>query len=419
MISKELLRQVIYDQRNVALDLGVARDINTKLIDCDEILVITGVRRCGKSVLLRQIQHSQQEKDYYINFDDERLINFKADDFQLLCEVFAEDFGEQHTFYLDEIQNITGWERFASRLYNSKNKVFITGSNANLLSRELGTYLTGRYVGMELYPFSFAEYLSFNEITLGKNDMYTTQGKSMLLARLKKYLKDGGFPQYIKTENVDYLKALYNDIIYRDVATRYNISNDQQLREMLYYLASNATHRFTYKSVANAIGLKSSETVNNYINYLENTYLLGQLNKYDYKAGVQIRSPKKIYFIDNAIIRKIGFSVSENLGELLENIIYIQLKRLGNDVFYYNENGECDFVVRQGAAITDAIQVTLDMSDEKTRTREINGVVEAMDKFNLNSGTIITLDYSEEITLSSNRKISIVPAWKWLLIGLS
>ena len=185
-MNKDLLRLVIYEQREHTAPLGIKRDIDSRLIECPEILIITGVRRCGKSVLMQQIRSRQTEKDYYLNFDDERLINFNVEDFQMLTEVFAENFGRQKTFYLDEIQNVKGWERFVSRLYNEGCKVFITGSNARLLSRELGTHLTGRHVSWELYPFSFQEYLSFNDIKIRREDFHTTQGKALIARRLLK-----------------------------------------------------------------------------------------------------------------------------------------------------------------------------------------------------------------------------------------
>ena len=166
MISKEQLRQVVYDQRNLYYDLGIERNIDQSLVDCPEVLVLTGVRRCGKSVLMQQIRAKRAEKDYFISFDDDRLLHFTVEDFQLLYDVFVEDFGLQHTFYFDEIQMVDGWERFVDRLYKHGNKVFITGSNAKMLSRELGTLLTGRHVSKVVYPFSLGEYMEMRGVEL-------------------------------------------------------------------------------------------------------------------------------------------------------------------------------------------------------------------------------------------------------------
>ena len=355
------------------------------------------------------------EKDYYLNFDDERLLNFKVEDFQTLCEVFLENFGEQKTFYLDEIQNVEGWERFVSRLYNQGCKVFVTGSNANLLSRELGTFLTGRHVTKELYPFSFSEYLSFKSLKWDNTAFYTTAGKAELLKFMKEFLFYGGFPQYIENHNDNYLQSLYSDILYRDVLVRNNISNAKQMRELIYFLASNATQRFTYNSLAKAINMKASDTVKSYISFIEETFLVTQLVKFDYSMKLQTRSPKKIYFIDNAIINKIGFNATDNQGRLLENAVFIELKRRGCDVYYHCNGAECDFVIRTGINITQAIQVTVAMTSETTEKRERGGLLSAMDAYELNEGTIITLDESKDIRTDDGRIIHIVPAWKWML----
>ena len=414
-MNKDLLRLVIYEQREHTVPLGIKRDIDSRLIECPEILIITGVRRCGKSVLMQQIRSRQTEKDYYLNFDDERLINFNVEDFQMLTEVFAENFGRQKTFYLDEIQNVKGWERFVSRLYNEGCKVFITGSNARLLSRELGTHLTGRHVSWELYPFSFREYLSFNDIKIRREDFHTTQGKALLARQLQDFLKKGGFPQYIRSGNDNYLFSLYTDIIYKDIIVRNNINQEQAVKEMMYYLASNATHRYTYNSVAKAVNLKSPDTVKSYIGFIEDTYLIRQINKYDHSAGIQTRSPKKIYFIDNAIIHKIGFNATENLGNSLENAVAVELMRRHQEFYYFEDKQECDFIVRRQGSVTQAIQVTVSLQNERTRDREIKGLLAAMDCFHLSEGTIVTLDEQSEWTTESGQHVRVLPLWRWLL----
>lgn len=414
-MNKNLLRQVIYEQRSKQTDLGVIRSIDTKLLDCPEVLVITGIRRCGKSVLMQQIRERQNEKDYYLNFDDERLINFRVEDFQMLNEVFMEDFGIQKHYYLDEIQNVEGWERFVNRLYGQGCKVFVTGSNANLLSRELGTFLTGRHVTIELYPFSFREYLELEQIEVKQDTFYTTEGKALLLGKVQRYMKTGGFPQYIQSDSDNYLFSLYNDIIYKDVVVRNKINNEKQLKEMMYYLASNATHRFTYNSVAKAVNIKSPDTIKSYIGFIEDTYLVRQLAKFDYSVGVQMRSPKKIYFIDNALIHKIGFNATDNLGSSLENCVCVELMRRGKDIYYHADTQECDFIMREGVTIVEAMQVTVSIKDAGTREREIKGLLAAMERYGLTIGTIITLEEEEEITVNDHQLISVRPIWKWLL----
>lgn len=416
MVTKDLLRQVIYEQRELNEPLGVKRKIYQEQVNAPEVLVISGVRRCGKSVLMQQIRAGQAEQDYCLCFDDDRLLHFEVSDFQTMCDVFAEDFGMQKTFYLDEVQLIEGWERFVDRLYSHHNKVFITGSNAYLLSKELGTLLTGRHLTQELWPMSLLEFMELRNETWQKNDLYTTAGKAKLVNLQNAYLKEGGFPQYLQTRNPRYLKELYNDIIYRDIVARHKLPSDRQIREVTYYLASNFTHRFTYLSVAKATGIKSSETVLDYIRYLEEAYLVCVLTKYDYKVGEQLKSPKKIYFIDNALVGQIGFSFSGNMGPRLENAVYVELRRQEHEVFYYQDKWECDFIVRENANIVKAYQVTVSLADTETRQREMNGLVSAMDAFGLTEGTVITQDESEELILDDGKAIHVIPFYKWCLV---
>lgn len=415
MVTKELLRQVIYEQRELTGSLGVERNVCQNISKTPEILVISGVRRCGKSVMMMQIKASQDEQDYYFNFDDDRLLHFTVEDFQTLYEVFVEDFGVQHTFYLDEIQLITGWERFVDRLYNHGNKVFVTGSNAYMLSKELGTLLTGRHIKQELYPMSLDEYAKLKGISWQKTDFFTTAGKAKMLNMQSGYLKEGGFPQYLNTGDPRYLRELYNDIIYRDIVVRHKLPSDRQIKEVAYYLASNYTHKFTYQSVAKAANIKSTETVSDYIGYLEESYLVGILTKYDNKVGEQIKSPKKVYFIDNGLVSQIGFSFSENQGKKLENAVYIELRRRDAELFYYNDNVECDFIVRDMAKITAAYQVTISLKDLETRERELNGLISAMNAFGLKEGFIITLDEIDEIDVDDDRLIHVLPYFRWCL----
>lgn len=411
---KELLKHVIFDQRERNLSQMVERDIDQRLVKSPEILVISGVRRCGKSVLLQQIRSQQVEQDFYLNFDDERLINFKVDDFQILYEAFIELFGEQKTFYFDEIQNIAGWERFVRRLYDSGCKVFVTGSNANMLSRELGTHLTGRYCQIELYPFSFSEFLKMKNSYPEQKDFYTTTGKGNLRRLFEEYLKVGGFPRYIQESNSSYLSTLYENILYKDVVIRNKLNGERELLEMMYYLASNAAKRFSYNSLAKVVGIKHPDTIKNYIEYTESTYLLFQVMKFDWSVKKQIGSPKKVYFIDNAIINKVGFNATDNIGQLLENLVFIHLKRQRGEVYYHDDGVECDFIMRENGHIVFACQVTRSLSDPKTRQREINGLLSALNAYNLAEGMILTEDETEEVVIEE-KKIHIYPIWRWLL----
>lgn len=418
MYMKDLLKQIILEQQEILHAQNkryVQRYIADEWLQTSEILIISGIRRCGKSVLMQQIRDRLVEKDFFFNFDDERLANFKLDDFQKLQECFVELFGEQHTYYFDEIQNIEGWERFVRRLYNAGNKIVITGSNARMLSRELGTHLTGRYIQVEIYPFSFQEYLAMNEIPVNAKTLYTTTGRATMVKSFVKYMECGGFPKFLQDGSVSYLTSLYESIIYRDILTRNGLTNEKEMLELMFYLASNATKRVTYSSLGKVVGIQHPDTIKNYLEYIQQTYLISQLFRYDPSVKKQMMSPKKIYFVDNAIIKRIGFNATENNGVFLENLVFIELKRRGWDVYYYADKKECDFIVRKGLHISDAYQVTLKMDSPQTREREIAGVREAMQAYSLSKGYILTFEGKETITFDDGTIVEVVPVSEWIL----
>ena len=412
---KDLLKQIILEQQEILHAPNkryVQRYIADEWLQTSEILIISGIRRCGKSVLMQQIRDRLVEKDFFFNFDDERLANFKLDDFQKLQVCFVELFGEQHTYYFDDIE---GWERFVRRLYNAGNKIIITGSNARMLSRELGTHLTGRYIQVEIYPFSFQEYLVMNEIPVNAKTLYTTTGRATMVKSFVKYMECGGFPKFLQDGSVSYLTSLYESIIYRDILTRNGLTNEKEMLEMMFYLASNATKRVTYSSLGKVVGIQHPDTIKNYLEYIQQTYLISQLFRYDPSVKKQMMSPKKIYFVDNAIIKRIGFNATENNGVFLENLVFIELKRRGWDVYYYADKKECDFIVRKGLHISDAYQVTLKMDSPQTREREIAGVREAMQAYSLSKGYILTFEGKETINFDDGTIVEVVPVWEWIL----
>ena len=415
-MNKELLKRVIADQEYYfeQAKASVKREFADNFRISPEIVIITGIRRCGKSTLLQQIRATQTEKDYYINFDDERLVSFKVEDFQMLLEVLYELFGEQKTFYFDEIQNVDQWERFVRRLHDTGKKVYITGSNARMLSRELGTHLTGRYLARELYPFSFKEFLLYKNPGLLGQNYYKTNVKAEILALFHEYFNNGGFPNFVKTGDELALKTLFENILYRDIMVRNKITNEKEIKELISFLAGNYARLSTNSELAGVIGVKNPTTVKNYLGFLTDSYLTFQIGKYDYSVSKQILNPKKSYFIDNGLVRRVGFSFSDNLGHLLENLVFIELMRRGKTVFYHKNGQECDFVLVEGKTVTTAIQVTYTMPNEKTRKREIDGLIDAMNAYKLQSGLIITDDTEEEIK-EKGKIITITPAWKWLL----
>lgn len=414
-MKRETLISVILDQRETSQKIKyIPRQINYPIPVDDEIVVISGIRRCGKSTLLQEIRNKNKEQDYFLNFDDERLIHFVLEDFQQLFETFIELFGIQSTFYFDEIQNIQGWERFVRRLYDQGNKIYITGSNASMLSRELGTHLTGRYYQIELFPFSFKEYLTLKNITYTKNEFFTTKGKAELKAFFNKYFLEGGFPAFLQNENRLYLKSLYESILYRDVMVRNNLTNEREILELVYYFASNTSKRITFNKLKSIINVQNATTVKKYIDYIQNTYLIFLINKYDHSLKKQLQNPKKVYFIDNALSSELGFRTSEDNGRLLENLVFIELKRRSLDVYYHANKQECDFIIKRKNRIIQAIQVSWSVYDENTKNREIKGLKEAIEMYNLDSGYILTENEEDEIKIGAT-SIIIKPVWKWLL----
>ncbi len=417
-MDREKIKKVIADQREYQLPGNFfdrsQSEVIRQYVDDPNVLIISGIRRSGKSTIMRLLQQEQLKSDYFFNFDDERLVQFNVEDFQTLLEIFIELFGKQTTFYFDEIQNIEGWERFIRRLYEHGNKIFITGSNANLLSKELGTHLTGRNIQLEVYPLSFKEIVYHEQPNLLNKSIYSTVDTGILLNLFSVYMKHGGVPEYFKSRKEEYLKNLYEGILYRDIIVRHNISHEGPIKELVYYFASNIGKEFSYTNLAEYLGLGSPNTVSNYCGYLEDCYLCFFLNRYSHSLKKQIQYNKKCYMIDPAIIRLIGFRSSEDRGRLMENIVLLHLKMHGKDVFFHKEQKECDFITRQGNRVVEAIQVTTHLSDQKVRKRELEGLLEAIRTYDLKEGIILTENETEFIEFEGY-KIEVIPIWKWLL----
>ena len=370
------------------------------------ITIISGIRRCGKSTLLDQLR--QEISGYYVNFDDERLIDFSVKDFELMLELLIELFGERQVFFFDEIQNIWGWERFVRRLHDSGKQIFVTGSNASMLSKELGTHLTGRNIKYSLYPFSFWEFFSFKGYEMP--EILTSKDESLIKRHLNNYIEKGGFPEYLRSDEIEYLKNLYENIIYRDIITRYGLTNEKALKETSQYAASNIGKELSFNKLRLMTGLSSATTIKEYFEYLENSYLAFLIPKYDFSLRKQVYYNKKAYFIDTGMTKLLGFRTSKDRGRILENTVFLELKRKGNEIYFHKGKNECDFLIRKGTRIVDAIQVTEDPSAE----REIEGIKEAMEVYKLKKGLILTDDEEREIRYGRKR-IIIRPVWKWLL----
>jgi len=402
MLSTETIERVVTSQKETFQ--REAKTIERELIAKIKVhhkfaIIISGVRRCGKSTLMRSI--AKQIQNYnYLSFEDPRLSGFDLTDFERLEEVFQKVYGNTGYFFFDELQLIKKWEFYIRKLLDQNKIVVITGSNASLLSRELGTKLTGRNLRSELFPFSYKEFLSFLKKKAG-------------LESFKDYLLQGGFPEYLLLNDPKILQNLLTDSLFRDIAIRHKIRNVKQLNELAIFLIGNVSKEFSYTNLRKMFNFGSTNSVSKFISFLEDSYLLFSISKFDYSFKKQIVNPKKIYAIDNGLIVQNSKTFSDDLGKLLENIIFLGLKSKQKDIFYFKEEKECDFVIRTGSKICEAYQVCYAL-DDFNRQREIGGLLEALKKFNLKKGIIITLDQEDEF-LIEGKKVIVKPAWKWLL----
>jgi hypothetical protein len=292
-------------------------------------------------------------------------------------------------------------------------KVFVTGSNSSMLSMEYGTHLTGRYLPVTLMPFSFGEFLRFRGFRYNEGMSYTSGMRAGIKMHFGKYLAEGGLPEYIADGNPEYLKIMYENILYRDVIARHGIANQKALKELVRLTASNISKDMSFNSLKNTLNLGSPTTVREYFGFLEGCFLLFLVPKFDYSLKRQVYAGKKAYIIDNALAVSLGYRMSGEHGRLLENAVFLELMRRGKETYYFQGRNECDFVIRKGYVISEAIQVCYDLNRESME-REKAGLVEAMKKFSLKKGLILTYDQEDEIS-EGGVTISIVPAWKWLL----
>lgn len=424
MIKESLLKQILVEQKELLKPSPehVERDLLgrvTSLNKLKHIIVITGHRRAGKSVFLSQIINKYYVLDdvYYLNLDDERFATLSLEDMNTVMEVLNILFGKKKIIFLDEIQNLEGWERFVSRLYNEGYKIYITGSNARLLSSELATFLTGRHVDIEIYPFSFREYLSCKKFKLpDSKSLYKAETRAEIRRLFDEYVIKGGFPEVVLTREINLLRTLFSDVITKDVVGRYKIRDVKTIKEIAHFLISNPASEFSYNRIKNIYTLGSVHTAKNYIDYLVSTYMFFELPRFSYSLKEVQTKIKKIYVVDNGLIKSMGFSPGLNTGKLYENLVFSELKRRGKEVYYYKDKRgrEVDFVIRENRKVSQCIQVCFDYEDEVTLRRELNSLLAGMEEFKLNEGLILTDNREDEMELNG-KKILLIPVWKWLL----
>ena len=378
--------------------------------------VVIGVRRCGKSTLCEMFLKQKDVEFAYVNFDDDRLGDMNSNDLDRLLEALYMTYGEFEYLFLDEIQNIEGWPLFVNRLLRQKLHIFITGSNSKLLSNELSTHLTGRNNKVELYPFSFSEYCAMKKVDATS---LSTKANALRKGALHEYLQQGGFPELFNESNRrGYINGLLDAIIRNDIAKRFKVRNVEALRRISAYLADNYCQEFVAKTVGELFGV-SNHTAENYYSYLKEAFLLVGVNRFSYKSKDRVRN-EKVYVVDTAFVteRKDNFSL-ENIGWKLENIVCVELLRRYRpaycDVFYYKDaSSQVDFVIAKDGNVQELIQVSYDISTEKTRNREIRGLKNAAKKLNCNNLTLVTFEEHETIE-EDGCTINVIPATEWLL----
>ena len=420
-MDKDVIKQVVLEQEGAkkAAIMGVEREQLTlinSLIPLPHVVIISGVRRCGKSTLMQQIlEKHYKDEVYFVDFEDERFVKFTTEDFNPLYEVLIELYGLKHVFFFDEIQNVEDWELFVRRIHRDKNKVFITGSNASLLSSELSTRLTGRHIVVELLPFSFREYLQYHQITYNKNSFLITQEKAILKKSFNEFLENGGMPEYLEHKNPLVLQNVYENILYKDVIVRYEVKEVKAIRELTLDLLSNIATPLSYTKMKNKLNLGSVNTVKKYIHYLESAYLIFTLDRFSFSVSQQTLLQKKVYAIDTGLVKHFAFHFFKKHGRYLENVVYLELRRRHKEIFYYKtaDDLEVDFLVREDSKVALLIQVTESLKDPKTRQREYKALLNAMKELHVEKGLILTEE--EESEDSECPEIAVEAIYQWLL----
>jgi len=400
MILKSLLKEVAEAQKQNLLKLSTGLKRH-QLGDLPELsshaLILSGIRRCGKSTLLHQLLKEKYPTAYYLNFEDPRLYEFELNDFTRLDELITDC--ESDVLFFDEIQVVEGWERYVRQKLDEGLRLVITGSNASLLSSELGSKLTGRHITKELFPFSWKEFCEFRSLN-------SSEGA------LKTYMEIGGFPEYVKTEDEDILHQLFEDILVRDIAVRYGVRDVKTLQRLALYLVSNVGNLVTGNKLRSLFGIGATSTVMEYFSYLEQTWLMHFIPKFSYSVRKQSVNPRKVYAIDTGLVNVNSKSFSGDHGRILENFVFLHLRRKGKEIYYFSEKGECDFVTFDKGSVNQVLQVCYELNPDNL-DRELSGLFEALSFFDLDKGAIITQSQTDRFE-KDGKVAEILPCHQFL-----
>ena len=425
MTKKEIIKQIIRDF-HLQGSFNVRPRRMTVPLSTGKIIVLTGVRRCGKTSLLYHTMNilakdMDKTKILFINFEDERL-ELPANELDLVIQSYSELYPEQSFediyLFFDEVQNVPGWERFVRRVYDTITRnIFITGSNSRMLGSEIATGLRGRTLRLEVYPLSFSEYLEFKNIEM---DMYSTRQLAFIRKAQEDYLQYGGFPEalFIGEEyRVQLLQEYFNVLLYRDIAERYGVQNLSALKFFLKRVISSTTKQLSIHKIYN--DLKSANlrigknTLYNFLDYARDSYLALTIHRFDPSLVARELGEKKVYTIDNGICEAVEYRFSLDQGKALENAVFLELKRAGHDLFYFrDDSGECDFLLTDRGRVKGALQVCQHMVNETIKKRELKGLTRACAMFNLNRAVIITKDTLDDWE-TEGLQIDVVPFYRY------
>jgi len=402
MILESVIERVIEQQKTRILkqDTGLKRELilSTKSLS-SHVLIISGIRRCGKSTLLMQLMKEMTETPIlYLNFESPQLFEFSLSDFTRLDNLIEQK--GIFTLFLDELQLVEGWEMYVRQKLDEGFKVIITGSNASLLSQELGSKLTGRHITQELFPFSYKEYISFKALS--------ASAESLL-----KYMQEGGFPEYVKSGDYMQLSTLFEDILIRDIVARHGIKDIKGLHRLTSYLFSNIGNRITATKLKQPLSIGATSTILTWFSYLELSYLVCFLPMFSHSTKAQLINPRKVYGIDLGLVEIISTTQTKDLGRKLENLIFLHLRRKYKELYYYNGKGECDFVAMQNGKVTELVQVCYELTPDNVK-RELNGLIEAIQFFNCNNARILTFN-NTDVLHQKEFNIPVIPAYQYLV----
>jgi len=409
-----------------ALERTMHIDVNT-----DFITTITGPRRAGKTYfcfqLINQLISKKISKDniFYINFEDNKLLGAESKDLDKLLETFFEfsQINKKQKTYLffDEIQAVKNWDSWARTVNDTRKdiRIVLTGSSSKLLSKEISTKLRGRVLNYEIFPLSFREILNWKNVKYDLKNISYSKDRTEIKKLFSSFVNNGSYPaiisQDLQKENI--LQSYYESMIFKDIIERYKIEDVNKLKALANLLFESVSKEMSYNKLANklnSIGFKTSKnTVIEYLSHFEEAYLFFQNLKYEYSLAKQLGSIKKIYCIDNGLLNTVSFKFSDDFGKLLENLVFIELRRRNEQIYYFRKNYECDFLIVRKNKVSLAIQVTKKLDDDNEK-REINGLIEVMKEYKLKEGLILTEDQEEE-KMIDNKKIRVIPIWKWLL----